>query len=580
MIFSPDKDIAKNAVVDLEDVQNRIKTTIASMVLNGSSKAEIESALNPLIYNYLKKLKVEDVFYKKQIEQALLNLAQSQYHVLKNNMKTINTSLISSIGGSYGIDLTNENATAKITQDKFRNFITKNKDTGTPLIDRYESLVREELKSLANQPAKVVTYNKNDKKVSYTMSARNLAEMKVRYEANVEDVNKEKEKGTKFVWISSHSNCSPRCAPFQGKLYSLDGTSGTIAGHKYVPIEVAQRGKNGDGNGCTNGYNCRHYIIPTSEEELQKGQRAPVNYNNSTIKKEQEIDARQRTFENQIRKLKKEESNLRAGGFSDEADKLNQRWKILEKKYQIYSLQNHRSFSRWRTQISRGEDVSSTDWSRKQAEEAKIMVQEEYKAKYQDAVQNGNIKITSKEDNGQKLFDAKLNTTEDFKLFERGTGRFYKVDKRFDRNNKEQCENVIKATLNIENNLKLGVPEFLKKKYGDDIEIKLAVPIYSRRREGSACHIANGHSDQYKDFENIDYLNKNFNLLDEESASISFEDKTYGERISIIFKGDKYFSIKKNKWRQKYYLVVLDYFSINKELELVNAHFQGRKIQQ
>ena len=564
MIVSPDKDIAKNEVVDLEDVQSKIKNTIARMVLSGSSKEEIETMLNSLIYGYLKKVKAEDITYKRQIEQALLNLAQRQYFELTNNMKEINSSFIKSMGGSYNIDLTNENASVNLTQDKFRNFITKNKDTGTPLIDKYEQLVREQLKVLANQPAKVVTYNRNEKKVSYVMSARNLAEMKVRYDANVEDVNKEKEKGTKFVWISSHSNCSPRCSPFQGKLYSLDGTSGTIAGHKYIPIEVAQRGKNGDGNGCTNGYNCRHYIIPTSEEELQKGQQAPVNYNNATIKKEQEIDAKQRVFENQIRKLKKEESNLRAGGFSDAAAKLNQRWKILEKRYQIYSLQNHRSFSRWRTQISREDDVSSTIWSRNQAEEAKVIVQNEYKIKYQEAIKNGTIIITKSKKNGQTLFESKLNTAEDFKVFEVGTGRFYKADDRFKRNDKEKCEAVINATLNIEHNLKLEAPDFLKEKFNlQTTKIRLARPIIYQR-EGSACHIANGHSEQYQ---NLDMINDINNII----KSVSIENTIFS--INSAGEDRVKFYIPKDKKHE--YLIIID-INQNNEFELVNAFYQKK----
>lgn len=560
MIFSPDKDIAKNEVLDLESVQTKIKETIANMVLSGSTKEEIQSVLSPLIYNYLKKIKVDDAAYKRKIEQSLLNLAQHQYFVLSNNMKTINSSLIKSMGGSYGIDLSNENASAKITQDKFRNFITQNKDTGTPLINRYESLVKEELKTLANQPAKVVSYNKNGKQITYTMSARNLAEMKIRYDANVEDVNKEKSKGTKLVWISSHSNCSPRCAPFQGRLYSLDGTKGTIAGHSYVPIEIAQAGKNGDGNGCTNGYNCRHYIIPTSEEELLGGQRPPTNYNNATIQKEQEIDAKQRMFENQIRKLKKEETNLRAGGFNDEAKKMNLKWKILEKKYQVYSLENHRSFSRWRTQISRDEEVYSNQWSKKQVQEVNLIVNEENKYQYQKAVEESRIIINEKVENNQTIFDTHLISTDDFNTFEKGTGRYYKSE-RFNKDKISKCEKVINATLNIEKNLKLKVPSFLNEKYEFELktsDVRLSSPNRSSKKEGSACHIAAGHSEQYQTLENFEYINQRFNTLDIKSAEINVVDKNLTKYVEIRYDGEKYRD-KKNILKQKKYLTVLEY---------------------
>ena len=35
-------------------------------------------------------------------------------------------------------------------------------------------------------------------------------------------------KGVRIVYIPPHANCSKRCQPYQGKLYSLDGTSGSI----------------------------------------------------------------------------------------------------------------------------------------------------------------------------------------------------------------------------------------------------------------------------------------------------------------------------------------------------------------
>ena len=51
--------------------------------------------------------------------------------------------------------------------------------------------------------------------------------MATRYQANQKDIKMLKDNGVKLVWTSSHANASPRCSPYQGKLYSLDGTSGT-----------------------------------------------------------------------------------------------------------------------------------------------------------------------------------------------------------------------------------------------------------------------------------------------------------------------------------------------------------------
>ena len=58
--------------------------------------------------------------------------------------------------------------------------------------------------------------------------------MEVRYEANLQDVAKLKEEGVKLVMASSHADASLRCAPYQGKLYSLDGSSGKTADGKPI----------------------------------------------------------------------------------------------------------------------------------------------------------------------------------------------------------------------------------------------------------------------------------------------------------------------------------------------------------
>ena len=53
-------------------------------------------------------------------------------------------------------------------------------------------------------------------------SLRNKAEIKVRYDVINEDLQKLKEKGTKFVVSSAHANASERCSWWQGKIFELD----------------------------------------------------------------------------------------------------------------------------------------------------------------------------------------------------------------------------------------------------------------------------------------------------------------------------------------------------------------------
>lgn len=86
----------------------------------------------------------------------------------------------------------------------------------------------------------------------------------------------------------------------------MDGTSGTIDGHKFVPLEVAtedmenpERLKYGYVNGCITGYNCRHELRPftagTTISEIPA----------ETIAKQRAINNRQRAYERKIRHYKK-----------------------------------------------------------------------------------------------------------------------------------------------------------------------------------------------------------------------------------------------------------------------------------
>jgi len=182
---------------------------------------------------------------------------------------------------------------------------------------------------------------------TYRMNMRNFAEMKVRYDANQEDVAKFKDEGVDLVWTSSHADASPRCAPYQGRLYSISGKTGRTAnGEPYTPLDEALLGPKGDGNGIINGYNCRHHLI-----EYTPNSKAPKEYDAAMIRKENAINDRQRQFERDIRNLKIEERLERAAGDKGAASDLRNQWQSLNQRYEQYSLQNGRAFYPWRTRV-------------------------------------------------------------------------------------------------------------------------------------------------------------------------------------------------------------------------------------
>lgn len=132
-------------------------------------------------------------------------------------------------------------------------------------------------------------------------SLRSGVEIRLRQEWHEKQLQGFKDSGVNLVWIDTHANCSERCEPYQGRLYSLDGTVGEIDGIKYVPLEVAtniyattKAGKTYK-NGCISGFNCRHKLIP-----YKRGFK-PIAIPQSVIDKQREIDHNMRHLERTVR---------------------------------------------------------------------------------------------------------------------------------------------------------------------------------------------------------------------------------------------------------------------------------------
>lgn len=182
------------------------------------------------------------------------------------------------------------------------------------------------------------------------LSLRNKAELEVRYQHNIDMVQGLKDEGYKLVICSTHADASERCAPWQGRVYSLDGTSGTTDdGRKFVPLEVAtdiyyttKAGKTYK-NGLL-GFNCRHFLIP-----YKKGFSFPKP-NVQEERKQYEITKKQRQLERNVVKWKVEA--LEYKGINDikyeHAKKKATEWNNF---YIEYSKANKRAYYPSRTKI-------------------------------------------------------------------------------------------------------------------------------------------------------------------------------------------------------------------------------------
>lgn len=171
---------------------------------------------------------------------------------------------------------------------------------GAPLQKFSQDYMRDNVKPALDRLAAQQARDPGD--VSGRNTLRNRAEMEVRYRAHLDGIEEMKEQGVRLVICSTHADCSERCKPWQGLVYSLDGTEGyTDDGRHFQPLENAtdiyyttKAGKTYK-NGLL-GFNCRHFLVP-----YKSGYRFPKP-NAAEERREYNITQTQRRMEADVRK--------------------------------------------------------------------------------------------------------------------------------------------------------------------------------------------------------------------------------------------------------------------------------------
>lgn len=175
---------------------------------------------------------------------------------------------------------------------------------GAEMIKDYPKELKKALERLAEEPS----VSSEPGKRPITLWQR--AELDVRHERQMDMIEKQRESGVDLVWISTHPDCSKRCAKWQGKLFSLtEHTDPLLGGFKvrkhgkrwvYSLTDImAQTDKYGYHNNIISGFNCRHRTIPYTPGTLP-----PKEYGAEEIKREREIETKIRQMEREIRILK------------------------------------------------------------------------------------------------------------------------------------------------------------------------------------------------------------------------------------------------------------------------------------
>lgn len=280
-------------VVLIQDCETDIKVVTLESIRLGEDYGTTNKKVTSLIRECINNL--ESKTLKEMCIQTLFKYASRVYLQWLNiyGNKAMGIYMLSLIA-SKGI-VAPESFVKKVNELPEINDFAYNKATPNAMYNlEYEKQVLHRVNQLMDTSAK--------EDYSERYSFRASAERQIRYEWHEKNLQDLRNKGVKLIWINTHANCSERCAPYQGRLYSLDKTSGTIDDIPYEPLEnvteIYETTKSGKRwrNGILSGFNCRHTTKP-----YVKGYK-PDHIPEDVLERQRTIEKRQRELERVVRK--------------------------------------------------------------------------------------------------------------------------------------------------------------------------------------------------------------------------------------------------------------------------------------
>nr|DAL05286.1 MAG TPA: minor capsid protein [Caudoviricetes sp.] len=325
----------------ITDCQSEIKALVNRMYLQGKPQIDIEREVRKIIKKYGVKLT------NKQLRELM---PKSMWSLYRSTMLVLFT--------AFGADGKKAHermqvAQALISGKSVSPTVTSEVvggGTEAPLLGQRQGIPNgiyakdymRKVNEVYTRLAKDDALDPDD--ISGRNSMRNRAEMEVRNDFHQDEIQSLKDKGAKLVVCSTHADCSDRCFKWQGRVYSLDGTSGKTAdGHAYVPLETAtdvyyttKAGKTYK-NGLL-GFNCRHRLY-----EYVPGMGIP-KVSKAEQKKENKINTRQREMERNIREWRMREDLNKAAGNTQATAEAQKKAAEAYARYKKYSLENGRAY--------------------------------------------------------------------------------------------------------------------------------------------------------------------------------------------------------------------------------------------
>lgn len=352
------RDRLNREAIACEEAQSRIRLAVKEGIFKRKSRSEIDKQVRGIILACLSKLSTDAL--KNAAYRSLVNFYKSQSKIaeqMRSKDRLILflalSTLVDKQRGTrteYGHQMSLKEARDIIRESVFIPDADKVEilNYGNALNKYHEDYIKEDVVPLLDRMAKEEALDPDSEKyLDKRSTLRNRAEREVRYQWHLDELEKFKAKGVKLVIVSSHANCSPRCSPWQGRVYSLDGTYGrTDDGREFEPLENATNIRTPDGkwyNGLF-GFNCRHYMV-----EYKTDYEFPT-VSLGTEAREYAIDKKQRYYERQVREWRARAETLK-GVDPIQYRTAKSKAEAYNKRYIAFSREHKRGYYPSRTRI-------------------------------------------------------------------------------------------------------------------------------------------------------------------------------------------------------------------------------------
>lgn len=365
-----DKEIERKRILVIEEASLTIKKILSQAILNKEAKSSLRSKCNNIISiteHKLIELGTDKEFIRETIrglKSSFLRWYNQIIFQLERVVKIDNSGIVSqTLRNIKGLKITkNTNAfiiggsgrigMEKIEITNLRELMTIYDEAAAGRYADYVGNIKKTIISIQDSLASN-TLSLYDAK-GRNKSLRGMAEIKTRYDLITNDLQKLKDKGTKFVVSSAHANASERCSWWQGKIFVIDLDITTRKLGQYPGRKPSQRVLGHiDGKpyyslkeACENGflsYNCQHRLVA-----YYKGIHIP-KYSITDVRRRRGISQKQRYLENRIRQ---EKSKQILAVNSDERKKARLKSKELQERYAEFCKLNDVPRYDWRTSVT------------------------------------------------------------------------------------------------------------------------------------------------------------------------------------------------------------------------------------